>query len=169
MLDELLDRLGVGVGVLRHDGISGESRVFRFLTFDDSPRNADDRCAGRHFLDDHRVGADARAIADGETAQDLRSRAHHDAGAESRMPFGVAVERGAAKRHALIDRAAIADLCGLANYDAHAVIDKHAGAYLRAGMDLDPGQPAPEVRREAPEPAQVLQPEPARELVDVDR
>ena len=42
-------------------------------------------------------------------------------------------------------------------------------ADLRAGMDLDAGEEAAEVRGEAAEPAQVVQPEPARELVDVDR
>ena len=47
-------------------------------------------------------------------------------------------EARSAERHALIDRAAVADFGGLADHDAHAVIDEDAFADLRARMDLDP-------------------------------
>src|SRR3954466_4481909 len=84
------------------------------------------------------------------------------------MALLTAIERRAAERHALIDGAAVADLGRLADHHAHAVVDEHARADLRARMDLDAGEPAPEVRGEAPEPGEAVQPEPARELVDVD-
>ena len=67
-----------------------------------------------------------------------------------------AIERGAAERHALVDGAVVADFRGLADHHAHAVVDEHAPADLRAGMDLDAGEPAADVRGEAPEPAQAV-------------
>src|SRR5437879_13727576 len=85
------------------------------------------------------------------------------------MPLGAAVERGAAKGHALVDRAAVADLGGLADHDSHAVIDEHAAADLRARMNLDAGQPASQLGSKAAEPVQAVNPEPVRELVDVER
>src|SRR5436189_5160306 len=78
------------------------------------------------------------------------------------MPLGPAVERGAAKGHALVDRAAVADLGGFADDDPHAVIDEHAAADLRTRMNLDAGQPASQLGSEAAEPAQAVNPEPAR-------
>src|SRR3546814_12087911 len=45
----------------------------------DPRRNADDRCARRHFLDDDRVRADARVRSDGEWPAALGAGADHDA------------------------------------------------------------------------------------------
>ena len=60
-----------------------------------------------------------------------------------------AMERGAAEGHALIERHVVADLGGLADHHAHAVVDEQAPADLGAGMDLDAGQDPPEMRDEA--------------------
>src|SRR5258708_6581938 len=169
MLDELLDRLRVRIRMLLHYRVGGEARGFRFLAFDDAARNADHGRADRHFLDHDRVRADARALAHGEAAEDLRASAHHHARTERGMPFGASVERRAAERHALVDRATVAHFCRLADDDTHAVIDENARADLCPRMDLDAGEEAPDVRGEAPKPAQALQPEPAREPVDPDR
>jgi len=46
---------------------------------------------------------------------------------------------GAAQRDAVVDGAVVADLGGLAEDDAHAVIDEQALADLCAGVDLDAG------------------------------
>src|SRR4030095_16882860 len=80
-----------------------------------------------------------------------------------------AVERSAAQGDALVDGAPVAPLRRLADHHAHAVVDEHAAPDPGAGVDLDAGKPATEVGGEAPEAAQAIQPEQARELVDVDR
>src|SRR5204862_1735755 len=140
-----------------------------FGILDDAAGHADDGRPRRHFLNDDGVGADACALADDEAAQDLGAGAYHHTGAERRMTFRAAIERRAAERHALVDSAAVADLGGLADHHAHAVVDEDAGADFRARVDFDAGEEAPEMRGEAPEPLQSMQPEAARELVDPDR
>ena len=72
------------------------------------------------------------------------------------------VERRAAERDALVDRAVVADLGRLADHDAHAVVDEDAPADLRARMDLDAGEEARQVRDEAPHPVQAVRPAPVR-------
>jgi hypothetical protein len=63
----------------------------------------------------------------------------------------------------------VADLGGLADHHAHAVIDEHSPPYARAGMDLDARQNAADVRRRATDPAQAMPPEPMRDLVQPER
>src|SRR5690349_23081797 len=101
MLDQLLDRLRVRIGVLLHHGISGETRGFRLLALDDAARDADDRRASRYFFHHDRVRADARPVADGEAAEDLGARADHDARAQCRVALLPTMERRATERHAL--------------------------------------------------------------------
>src|SRR5690349_11276446 len=129
MRDELLDGLGVRVGLLLHDRIGREARGLPCLrTFDYAAGDADYRGARGHFPDHDGVGPDVSAIADGEPAEDLGARAHDYAGPERRMALRAAIERRAAQRDPLVDRAAIADLGGFADYYPHAVIDEHARA-----------------------------------------
>jgi hypothetical protein len=56
----------------------------------------------------------------------------------------------------------VADLGRLADHHAHAVVDEHAPADGGAGVDLDAGQPACHVRREAARPAPAPHPEGVR-------
>ena len=49
---------------------------------------------------------------------------------------------GAAQRHAVVDGAVVADLAGLAEHDAHAVVDEQAPADGSTGVDLDAGAAA---------------------------
>src|SRR5207244_12302799 len=137
--------------------------------FNNTARYPDHRRAGRHFLHHDRVGSDSSPVAYLDTAEHLGTGANDDALSQGRMPLGPAVERGAAKGHALVDRAAVADLGGFADHDSHAVIDEHAAADLRTRMNLDAGQPASHLGNEAAEPAQAMKPEPVPELVDVER
>ena len=53
---------------------------------------------------------------------------------------------GTTQRDALIDQHVVADLCSLADDDARAVVDEEAAADGGAGVDLDPGQEAAELR-----------------------
>src|SRR6266571_1992749 len=152
-----------------YHAICGEARgVIDMAFLDDAPGNSHYSCARGNFLDDHCVGPDASAIADGKSAQDLRSGSDHDTAAQGGMALGAAIKGGAAERYALVDGAAVTDLCGLADDDAHAVVDEDATADLRPGMDLDARQPAAELGDEPPQPAQTAAPEPVRHLVDVD-
>ena len=68
------------------------------------------------------------------------------------------VPRGAAERHAVIERAVVADVGGFADHHAQAVIDEKAPPDRRPRMDLDARQPACEVGKEAPEPLESATP-----------
>ena len=46
---------------------------------------------------------------------------------------------GAAQRHAVVEGAVVADHGGLAEHDAHAVVDEQAPADPGTGVDLDAG------------------------------
>ena len=46
---------------------------------------------------------------------------------------------GTAQRYSVVDGAVIPDLAGLAEHDAHAVVDEQAPADLGTGVDLDGG------------------------------
>ena len=63
-----------------------------------------------------------------------------------RLPVSFA---GAAQGDALVERDVVADDRGLADDDAHAVIDEEAAADLRAGMNLDAGDQAGDLRQDA--------------------
>lgn len=54
------------------------------------------------------------------------------------MAFAVVFSRSA-QRHALIQRAVIADFGGFPDHNAHPVIDKQALADLCAGVNFNPG------------------------------
>ena len=49
---------------------------------------------------------------------------------------------GAAQGHAVVDGAVVADLAGLTEHDAHAVVDEQAPADGSTGVDLDAGAAA---------------------------
>ena len=113
--------------------------------------------------------ADPRPVADPERPQDLRVRADDDIVAQGRMPLCAAGQRGAAEGHSLIKRAVIADLGGLADDYAHAVIDKQPPADARAGVDLDPRQHPPQMRHEPPGKQPAAPPQPMGEAMKNQR
>ena len=73
--------------------------------------------------------------------EDLGPGADHHAVAQRRMALAL-VPGGAAERHAVIQGDVVADLGGLADHDAGAVVDEEAPADARAGMNVDIGQRA---------------------------
>jgi len=103
---------------------------------------------------------------DGDGPQDLRPRADNGAIGDSGMALavdlgcGIHRRRHAAQRHSVIEGDVIADLCGLANHHAHAVIDEQPAPDGGAGMYLDPGQGAPELGHNPPKQALTVAPEP---------
>ena len=56
-----------------------------------------------------------------------------------------ALEAGAAQRHPLVERHPVADLRGLADHHAGAVVDEELAADPRRRVDLDPGHRAGQV------------------------
>jgi len=66
-------------------------------------------------------------------------------------------------------RPSVADHGRLADDDAHAVVDEDALADDGAGVDLDAGEPAADVRDEAPQPLEAMVPAPVRRALQPDR
>ena len=67
---------------------------------------------------------------------------------------------GAAKRDALVEHAVVAHNGGLADDDAHGVVDKEVLTNLRGRVNLDAGDVAGELREHAGERAMSVLPEP---------
>ena len=111
------------------------------VALDDAPGHAHDGAVVGHVLDDDRVAADLDVIADVDVAEHLGARAHGDIVAQGGVAFAGLVA-GAAERDALIEHAVVAHDGGLANNDAHGVVDKEVLADLRGGMNLDAGDMA---------------------------
>ncbi len=105
---------------------------------------ADHGRAGRHVLDDDRVGADLGAVGDGDRAEQLGPGADGDVVAQGRVALA-GLEAGAAQRHPLVEGHATADLGGLADHHARAVVDEELRPDLRRRVDLDPGDGAGQV------------------------
>ena len=101
-------------------------------------RVADHGRVRRHVVDDDRVGADLRAVADPDRPEQLRPRADRHVVLDRRVALA-GREAGAAERHALVERHVLADLGGLADHDAHAVVDEQPVADVGGRVDLDPG------------------------------
>ena len=105
------DRVGqvdpVGVGALDAAAVDAH-RV---------PGHADHRRVGGDVADDDAVGADLRAVADLDRAEQLRARADRHVVLHRRVALA-GLEAGAAERDALVERDAVADRRGLADHDA---------------------------------------------------
>src|SRR3972149_9773949 len=169
MLDQFLDRLGVGVVLVLHRGVGCEPLGPRCRRlFDDSSRDSDDGRASGHVLHHHGIRAHLGAVADRDRSEDLGACADDHPFSEGRMALAL-VPGGPTERDPLIERRVVADLRGLADHHAHAVVDEHPPADGRAGMDFDPGDPAAEMRGRAPKPPQAAHPEPMGELVQGQR
>ncbi|MPM60586.1 hypothetical protein SDC9_107438 [bioreactor metagenome] len=138
------------------------------LRRNDARGNAHRRRPCGHRFDDHGVAADLGAIAHLKAAQNLGTGAHHHVLAQRRVALGALVKRRAAQRHALVDRAAVADLGRLADDHTHCMIEEHAVADLRAGVDFDAGEPARHMRDEAPQPLEAMRPTPVRRSMQPD-
>ncbi len=111
----------------------------------DAAGHADHGGVVRHRVDHHRAGADLGVVADGDVAEDLRAGADHDVVADGGVALAALFAR-AAQRDALVEQNVVADLGGLADHHAHAVVDEAAPSDHGAGMDLDSGHRADELR-----------------------
>ena len=73
---------------------------------------------------------------------------------------------GAAQRYPVVDGAVIPDLTGLAEHDAHAMVDEDATADSGAGVDFNAGQKAARVRDDTRNRLPILCPAPVRQTMD---
>ena len=115
---------------------------------DDVAGHADHRGVGRHVGHDDRAGADAWRCSPTVMAPMSLAPAPTTTLFPSVGWRFVALGAGAAQGHALVEVAVVADLRRLADDDAHAVVDEEALADLGAGVDLDAGEEAADVRDE---------------------
>src|SRR5580704_3434419 len=126
----------------------GEPRVIELgvigasaRALDDLAGDADDRRIRRRRRNHYGASADPAATADRHRTDNRGTRTDHHVVFERRVALFL-LEAGAAERDALVEQHVVADLCGLADDDAHAVIDKEATPNLGARMDFDAGDPA---------------------------
>ena len=104
---------------------------------DDLAWYTDHSCAGWHFFNHNRVGANARTVANEKTTQYFSTSTNHHTFTQARVSFAM-LQACASQRYPLVQSAVIADLCGLTNNHAHAMINKHAPADFGPRMDLNP-------------------------------
>src|SRR5687768_11995807 len=102
----------------------------------------------RYGFHDPGVAADDRARADyGISAEYFRARVNRDVVADGRVPLvatralgcALALDAQGAERYSLVDLHVVADLRGLADHDAGAMVDEEPGANARSGVDVDTG------------------------------
>src|SRR5450759_5127538 len=110
--------------------------------------DADHRAIVGHRVHHHRPRTHLHVIADSNVAQHFRARAHHHVVADGGMALALLVA-GTAQGHALVEQHVVANLRGLADHHAGTVVDEEAASDGGAGMNLDPGKEAADLRDHA--------------------
>ena len=111
------------------------------VALDDASRHAHDGAVIGYVFNDDRVAADLDVVADANVAEHLGARAHGDVVAQGGVALAGLVA-GTAERDALVEHAVVAHNGGLADDDAHGVVDKEVLADLRGGVNLNTGDMA---------------------------
>lgn len=125
------------------------SQRFEFVGFiHHAAGNTDHGSVIRHGMHHYAARADLHMMADADVAQDRRARADHHSVSDGGVPF-TGILAGTAQRHTLIDQHVVADLAGLPDDHAHAMIDEEATPNGGAGVDLNAGQAARKLRNGA--------------------
>ncbi len=96
---------------------------------------------GRQIAQHHAACADAGVVPDIHRAKDLGACTDQHVVAQSGVALA-GVLAGAAQSDTVVDGAVVPDLAGLAEHDAHAVINEQASADGGTGVDLDAGAAA---------------------------
>ena len=123
---------------------------------------------GGTSVEHHRAGADARVLAHGHVAQDIGVVADEDAVADGGVALAVLLA-GAAQRDALVHGHVAAHDGGFADDHAGGVVDEETPAEQRAGMNIDAGEEAADLREDARRQAQIVTPKPVRNAVNPHR
>ena len=121
----------------------------------------------RHLAEHHGVGRDPGVVTHPEGPQHLGSAADEHVVSDGGMALAV-VLAGAAQGDAMIDQAVVADLGGLADDDAHPVVNDQAAADLGAGVDLNAGDVAGQLGVQAGQEGKVVTVEPVGDAVEDD-
>ena len=98
-----------------------------------------DTCGGAvfgHLLEYYRICGDLAVVSYRERTENLRARAYEDVISKCGVTLSNVLAR-TSDGNALIERAVVAYLGGLAYYDAHTVVDKQSLADSRAGVYLN--------------------------------
>jgi hypothetical protein len=115
-----------------------------------SAGDANDGSVWVHIPDDHRIGAYAHVVAQGNGAKDLGSGANQDTIAQGGMALAL-VPTGASQRDSVVKRDIVADFRRLANNHSCSMIDEEATADGCSGMNVDiapkPGEKSQQARQ----------------------
>ena len=177
---EFLDLAFQSVYAVEHTLYRLRDRVWKLAVFEidistdllpgamsDAAGDAYDYGVGRDFIYDDRACADLAIIPYLERAEYLRARAYNNIAADGRMAF-LFPPTGPAEGDAVVDGDVLADFGGFADNDPHAVVDKEAGTDLCAGVYLDTGKEAAQLRGKASGQLQAVRPHPVRRPVKVE-
>src|SRR5450759_2592393 len=142
MSDETVQRLGDWIVLVTAYAVGIEACRSLLLLLQYPRRNS--RCSRpcRNILHHDRIGTDLRTVADGDRAEYLGARPHHHAVAQRRVALAF-LPGSAAQCDAMVQGHVIADLGGLADHHAHAVIDEKSPPDGRTGMYPHTPQPPP--------------------------
>ena len=168
LIQELLHQLqplGEGLQLLRA-GVLHAGLVHLVGKAGGLPRDTDDLGGDAHgggvrrdLAEDHGVGGDAAVVPHPEGPQDLGPGGDEDVVADGGVALAL-VLAGAAQGDAVVDEAVVPHLGGLADDDAHTVVDDQALADGGAGMDLDARAVPGDLGVQPGQKAAVVPPEP---------
>ena len=130
-------------------------------------RDARSDVVWRHVFGDDGIGAYGGAGAYRDGAEDLRAGANGDVIADGGVALGLG-EDLAAQGHAVVEHDAVADLRGLADDDAHAVVDEETAADGGTRVDLHAGEEAVDLRENARRASPASLPHPVADAVAPD-
>ena len=179
VIEHAIDGIGYRIGHVLGGAVGIEPDLFGkrlapFMGFiglgtgDDPARNAHHGGPLGHVLHHHGIGPDASPLAHLNGAEHLGAGAYHHVVAQGGMALAL-LPGGPAQGDAVIERAVVPDLGGLADDHAHAVIDEETATDARSRMDLDAGQPARQMRIEPRQPLEAMGPQPVAEAVEQHR
>ncbi len=123
------------VGPLRQALIHAFGGIGRPGSLDNASGNADGRASCGNALSHERPGGDLGIGPDLDIADNLSARANKHAGPDLGMPIRFAGS-GPAKRDPVQDRDIVFDYHGLASHKSRCMVEKHALADLRGGMNV---------------------------------
>jgi len=103
------------------------------------------------------VRTDSGTLADGDGAENFGAGADGDVVADGGVALGLGKDL-AAESDAVVEHHTVADLSGLANDDAHAVVDEETAADGGAGVDFHTGEETGDLRQDARRSLEVADP-----------
>src|SRR5699024_93559 len=144
-------------------------RVGAFVLENDTGRVAHRGGTGRYRLDDNRVRANARLLANDKATQYLRACADNHAIFQRGVALLALVQPRTAQCHTLVDGAVITNDGGLADDDAETMVDEHPATQLGARVNFYARQQSGQMRDKARQPQPFQPPQAVRQSMDGHR